>query len=303
MKDIIELIQKYDDLDVLKEFDKEVANNSDRGIALICGSIIDEILKELLKEFFIENSKIDKELFGVNQTLGTFDAKYKIAYYLGLINEIEMKNIVLLQRIRNKFAHQIIGISFENEEIKNIAFNFKIPKNGFIPPVIPFQKGQTSLPKIDLNPIKKDTNPRDKFIFTFKYLYMALHTRILIGLNNQREELKDIHTADQTIILEMEVINKVLQEYKELTDRVLEFKEEYEEDLNKVNQKLEKIKNIKTDDGENIKVILLRQKNKIEEALNIKDEEAAYFDQIKKYFGNVMKIQKYSLEVVKNSIE
>ncbi|MFF2287279.1 transcriptional regulator [Peribacillus butanolivorans] len=303
MVHITELIQKYDDLDVFKEFDKEVANNSDRGIALICGSIIDEILKELLKDFFIKSSKIDKEIFGVNQTLGTFDAKYKIAYYLGLINDIEMKNIVLLQRIRNKFAHQIFGISFENEEIKNIAFNFKIPKNGYIPPVIPFQKGQASLPKIDLNPIKKDSTPREKFIFTFKYLYMSLHTRTMIGLNNQREELKDIMTADQSIILEMDVINKALQENNECTVRIGKLKADYEEMLYRVTQILETLKNVKTENEEETESVFLDQKTEIEEALNKMDEDEKRIDQYNGYLGTILKIQQYNHAVVKNSIE
>ncbi|HDR8043527.1 TPA: transcriptional regulator, partial [Bacillus cereus] len=45
----VEQFQKY--VEARGEFEKELEYSSDRGLALVCGSIIDQLLSDLLKAF------------------------------------------------------------------------------------------------------------------------------------------------------------------------------------------------------------------------------------------------------------
>lgn len=211
----------------LEEFERELNSNSDRGIVLICASIIDQILEEMLKGFLIDNPKVDKDLFKGNGPLQGFDQKIKMAFYLGLISKNEFNNIIYLQRVRNKFAHQVNGISFENEAIKNVCQNFNIPKNCYAPPFIPIKEGE-DLPRVELNPIKKDTTSKDRYIYTFKYLYTSLlHKSNIRKADIRQEDLLDI-TADMVTEVPLSLCKNLLSEY--------------ENNINKLEQSIKKLK-------------------------------------------------------------
>ncbi|PEM30905.1 MltR family transcriptional regulator [Bacillus wiedmannii] len=220
-----------------KEFEKELENSSDRGIALICGSIIDQLLNELLKSFFIKSDTVEKDLFKGNGVLATFDSKIKMSYYLGLISKKEKTNITYLQRIRNKFAHQFVGVSFENNDIINICRNFEIPLNCFMPMNIPSPDKQTGkLPKIDLNPIKKDTTAKDRFIYTFRYIYFTLLIRITIEGSQKREENERVVTAEDMVLMQKELIEKSFEVYKK---EIFKLKDEIKGNINDLQNELQ----------------------------------------------------------------
>lgn len=269
----------------LEEFDKEVANNSDRGIVLICGSIIDELLKDLLKSLLINSPKIDKDLFGISQPLGTLDSKIKMAFYSGLISNIEMKNIISMQKIRNKFAHQINNISFENDVIKNISSNFTIPKDSFLPKVIPLpRKGSDELPVVDLNPIKRDTPPRERFIYTFKYLYMNLTTRTYGEPPKKRKEYTEEYTAEKIISLQ----------FKNVQDGLHASKQHINQYRNKYEEILESLLEGNTENKDKMEEI-----TKTKEAL---EEMETYHNISEQALTPLLEVQAYTLRVIKNSI-
>ncbi|TXR98725.1 transcriptional regulator [Bacillus sp. SH7-1] len=205
-------------IQALKEFEKELENSSDRGLVLVSGSIIDELLGELLKAFLINSKSVEKDLFRVNGVLATFDAKIQMSYYLGLISINEKSNITYLQRVRNKFAHQFIDITFENDAISNVCRSFDIPKNCYMPNEIPRPNKETGeLPKVDLNPIKRETSAKDRFIFTFKYLYLNLIARIFFTKLERREEYKKLITADEAILLQAQAFVDALKVNEDFT--------------------------------------------------------------------------------------
>ncbi|MEH0979247.1 MltR family transcriptional regulator [Bacillus mobilis] len=200
----------------LEEFEKELENSSDRGLVLVCGSIIDQLLSDLLKIVLIESDSVEKDLFKGNSVLATFDAKIKMSFYLGLISKKEKLNIIYLQRIRNRFAHQFVNISFENNEIINVCNNFEIPKNCYLPQKIPTsKKSNGEWPRIDLNPIKRDTPAKDKFIFTFRYLYNALVNRMLLESFKKGEEYTNVFTAEDIVLGQIKIMEKSLVEADE----------------------------------------------------------------------------------------
>lgn len=189
----LEILRKRNGLDVQEELKKELKNQSDRGVAIVCASILDEQLKEVLSAFFIENDKVKKELFNTGEPLSTFSSKIKMSYYLGLITENEYKNIELIRKIRNDFAHRLTGISFKDPSVKSRCSILSIPKEQYFPEKvkdIPLPNEDGSLPKIDLNPFSKDTPPRDKFVQVFTYLSLNFYERSAETKKVQRKEFK-----------------------------------------------------------------------------------------------------------------
>lgn len=189
----IEELKKINGLDLQEELKKELNNQSDRGVAIVCASILDEQLKDVLSSFFIENDRAKKELFNTGEPLSTFSSKIKMSYYLGLITENEYKNIEMIRKIRNDFAHRITGISFSDSSVKNRCNHLSIPKEQYFPEKIkdiPLPNDDGSLPKINLDPFTKDTPPRDRFVQVFTYLSLNFYVRSIDTKKIQREEFK-----------------------------------------------------------------------------------------------------------------
>ncbi|MGJ7912635.1 MltR family transcriptional regulator [Neobacillus sp. LXY-1] len=287
----ITITENNEYLSYLTEFNKELENSSDRGIALICGSIIDQLLTNILKSFLVETDKRDSELFKGNGPLSDFDSKIKMTYYLGLISKNEVSNLTYLQRVRNRFAHQIVNISFENNDIANICKNFSLPKNGYLPTNIPFSDKQTGeLPTVELNPVKRETSAKDRFIYTFQYLYVNLGNRIIENLG-KRTEYDVIHTADMTISTTIKTYEEGLEKYELLL----------KERNNLVDKLKGKVETLKKQENSNANEIVQLEEEiaKIKEGIDTGNKDYEIF---KTFFDKMIKIYKYSYDVVKNSM-
>ncbi|WHY75718.1 MltR family transcriptional regulator [Neobacillus sp. WH10] len=287
-----------------KEFEKEISNNSDRGIVLICGSIIDSMLSELLKAFLIKSDRIDKEVLNNNGILGTFDSKIKIAYYLGLLSIEERRNLELLQKVRNKFAHIALNISFEDNDVSNICSNFRIPKNGFLPQDMHFQEPSDDLPKVDLNPLKKNTPTKEKFIIVFRYLFTILGDRIAVNKIEKRKEFNVTITADVLIENQINAYNRLLLRNEEVIKTI-------EKELNDSLKQIDKLEILKTSfiEKEAMSEIentekLLKKAQKTKEAYNEILEGAIKDNELLKQFAiHYLPKQEYSLKVIQNSMK
>ena len=100
---------------LIKEFDLE----SDRAAVILAASLIDNTLREFLQSHLVPTPSARDELFdGPNAPLATFSGKIAIAYRLGLISSRFSRDLHLLRRIRNAFAHNIHGCSFEEGRVK-----------------------------------------------------------------------------------------------------------------------------------------------------------------------------------------
>jgi len=113
----------------LNQFLHEFQKESDRAAAVLAGCYLDEMLELLLKKFLIQDSKfIEKYILGNSPSVAidSFGKKTRIAYALGLLREVEYSDLETVRRIRNEFAHQIHGLSFETQKINDLCFNLKL---------------------------------------------------------------------------------------------------------------------------------------------------------------------------------
>lgn len=105
------------DLEYFQEFLKEFQTETDRGVGLVGAALLDKQLLDLLKSHFLKKKESIELLEGGTSPLGTFSSRIKIGFCLGLITEFELKELQLIRKIRNEFAHQTHGLSFKNEKI------------------------------------------------------------------------------------------------------------------------------------------------------------------------------------------
>lgn len=100
---------------ILEQFDKE----SDRAAVILIASILDESLGTLLKSFFVPIPTADDSLFdNATSPLSTFSSKIDMCYRVGIISGKFTRDLHIIRRIRNSFAHDIYGCSFQNGSVK-----------------------------------------------------------------------------------------------------------------------------------------------------------------------------------------
>src|SRR3972149_3762270 len=124
-----ENLEKIKDWD---SFNEALGEESERGIALLMAAFMDYQLRELIANFLVNDASEVDILLGTESNydspLGTFSSRTTAAYCLGLITSVERDNLRLIQKIRNKFAHSLQGLSFDEPEIVSLIRRLKVSK-------------------------------------------------------------------------------------------------------------------------------------------------------------------------------
>jgi mannitol operon repressor len=101
----------------LQGFNREFQKESDRATAVLGAALLDEKLLQLLTAFLIDDTKQIALLLDTEQPLGSFGARIRVAYCLGLITKPLFELLTVVKGIRNAFAHQLHGLSFGSPDI------------------------------------------------------------------------------------------------------------------------------------------------------------------------------------------
>jgi DNA-binding MltR family transcriptional regulator len=110
MRDLAEILPR---LDEVMEFRLSLNAETDRGCALMAAAYLDAELESLLRVHFVQNKTVADDLLGQNRPLGTFSSRIDLAYALGLIPTTSFRDLHLIRKIRNDFAHKAAPLSFE----------------------------------------------------------------------------------------------------------------------------------------------------------------------------------------------
>lgn len=84
-----------------------------RGLAIIYTAWLDELLLETLKDAVIEHDGPQKLV-----TDSSFAQRIELAFGLGLLSAEEYRELTLIRKIRNDFAHKGLELSFGTPPIK-----------------------------------------------------------------------------------------------------------------------------------------------------------------------------------------
>ena len=110
-----------DQAEDLAKFVDELRKETDRGLPLVGAALIDDKLLETLRSFACPGRSVDKLLDDGNAPLGTFSSRAALCFALGLIDEFEFREITLIRKVRNEFAHAKHGRSFKSERIVGLC--------------------------------------------------------------------------------------------------------------------------------------------------------------------------------------
>lgn len=121
---IEEITAKWPYMKELFDFLPALYGESDRGMALIATSLLDELLGKAISAFLVDCKATQKLLVGFNAPLGSLSSRIAAASALGLISEDEADEAHRLRRVRNAFAHGV-HVSFGDATIANICRQLK----------------------------------------------------------------------------------------------------------------------------------------------------------------------------------
>jgi hypothetical protein len=147
---------KDEDVKILSEFLQYFQKETDRGAALVGAAMIESRLERLLDLTLINNSSKKDVFEGPNSVLGNFSSKIKMSHLLGYITDKEAREINLIRKIRNEFAHNLEEIKFNTQPVSDYCMQLEADTPG---------------------DFKKDKNHRGLFINSVALVSLALWYR------------------------------------------------------------------------------------------------------------------------------
>jgi DNA-binding MltR family transcriptional regulator len=108
-------------------FAKEFETESDRAAAILAGAYLDARLSETLQEFLVDDPET-LQLLSENGPLGTFGARSHLAFSLGFLRLSSRKDLKLIGRIRNRFAHEEGNLTFSSSPIREWCHDLNVVK-------------------------------------------------------------------------------------------------------------------------------------------------------------------------------
>jgi DNA-binding MltR family transcriptional regulator len=104
----------------------ELQASSDRAIAIVGAVLIDNGLRALLSTRLRTDQAVDNELFQPTGPLGALGPKARLAYMLSLIDKAGYDDIILVEGIRNKFAHRLECDNFDHAMVIKLIKKFSM---------------------------------------------------------------------------------------------------------------------------------------------------------------------------------
>jgi DNA-binding MltR family transcriptional regulator len=114
-----------EDFEIIK---REIIAQTDRGAAVLAASLLDEHLKWAIDRLFVEMSNKDaKSIFDGTGPLSTFKGRTDICFALGVIDQACRRDLGIIGRIRNRFAHRVEVITFNEPTISSLCEQLLLP--------------------------------------------------------------------------------------------------------------------------------------------------------------------------------
>lgn len=158
-------------LEILNRFVTEIGRQVDQVMVLSLATFLEDTLGRLLIAYF-RSCKSTKELVeGFNAPLGTFGSRIKAVYAFGLVTDEQFKDMEILRKVRNHFAHNWEGVSFERNDIQALI-------------------GQLSGYTVDHKPI--EGGPREKLLGTLSTCCIELQVFLGRLVDGMTEKAPDV---------------------------------------------------------------------------------------------------------------
>ena len=205
----------------IDDLNKEFKGQSDRGLAIVAGSLLDEMLSMLLRAFLVRDVQDwDDELFGSQAAFATFSAKIKVAFALGLISSDERRELDTIRRIRNDFAHQLGALNFEDASVRDRCGALGLPERLYVPERIPLRESTDEpLPVLDLT-FPDGVTSRERFRMSVVYTMHVLTVRVAGATSNRRKCPDEFGTPEEMFRFFLDNSDAMMERISELEQRL-----------------------------------------------------------------------------------
>jgi hypothetical protein len=106
--------------DWLQAIHQEFGSESDRAAAIVVGAMLDDALKALLEKKLAAPLAKDRSIVdGPNAPIDSFSSRIDASCQLGLISHYLARDLHLIRKIRNEFAHTPLECTFGSERVMN----------------------------------------------------------------------------------------------------------------------------------------------------------------------------------------
>ncbi|MEN9657946.1 MAG: hypothetical protein RL571_1411 [Pseudomonadota bacterium] len=98
----------------------ELGKDSDRSVAIVAAALVDDVLMQLLSKKLLPAKDVNNCIYS-NQSspLGSFSSRINALHQLGVISGSMHRDLHILRKIRNDFAHEPSDLNFESPAIKS----------------------------------------------------------------------------------------------------------------------------------------------------------------------------------------
>ena len=100
----------------------------DRSCAILFGSYLESLTIDALIEACKHPDILDKKLISGNGPLSSFSARIDLLMAFGFISEEVYKDLHLVRRIRNRFAHELELDRFDEDPIRSWCNELTLPR-------------------------------------------------------------------------------------------------------------------------------------------------------------------------------
>lgn len=97
----------------------EFKGESDRACVILAAAMLDSALRNLLQTKFTPCPSSDMLFDGANAPLSTFSSRIDMSYRLGLLSARFCRDLHLVRKIRNDFAHNVTGCAFTDSGVRD----------------------------------------------------------------------------------------------------------------------------------------------------------------------------------------
>ncbi len=105
---------------------RDVSESNDRAAVITAAAVVDDLLDLLLRGSMLKDDKVVEELLDGDSF--TFSTRIDLCYSLGLISVLERRDLHLIRRVRNDFAHSRKPVSFEDPGTRDRCRSLNLAK-------------------------------------------------------------------------------------------------------------------------------------------------------------------------------
>lgn len=101
-------------------FQAEVGKESPRASVILAAAMLEQALEALLRAHLVPMASQSDPLFdGPYAPLGSFSAKIDVAFRIGVVPSRFTRDLHLVRKIRNDFAHNVTGCTFDDAVVRS----------------------------------------------------------------------------------------------------------------------------------------------------------------------------------------